>query len=107
MVQTKRILAICGSLRQNASNSIVIRFLSSLLPPGYSYSIYDGLGRLPHFDDIGDGGKEVAEFRAQVAEADGVIICSPEYAYGVPGTLKNAIDWTVGTGEFVNKPLVL
>jgi chromate reductase len=102
-----RIFAICGSLRENSSNNILIRFLSTLLPPGVSYSIYHGLGTLPHFNDSEDGGKEVEEFRKEIAAADGIIICSPEYAFGVPGSLKNAIDWTVGSGSFVDKPLVL
>jgi chromate reductase len=101
------ILAICGSLRENSSNSILVKFLSTLMPADVSYSIYKDLGTLPHFNDGGDAGPIVNDFRKQIAEADGVIICSPEYAYGVPGSLKNAIDWTVGSGEFVDKPLVL
>jgi chromate reductase len=107
MKQTWNILAICGSLRDNSSNSILVKFLSTLMPSNVFYSIYQGLGTLPHFDDSGDGGPWVAEFRQQVSEADGIIICSPEYAFGVPGSLKNALDWTVGSGEFVNKPVVL
>lgn len=106
-VKTVSILAISGSLRSNSSNSIIVRFLSTLMPAHVSYSIYQGLGALPHFNDSVDGGQAVADLRRQVAEADGVIICSPEYAFGVPGSFKNAIDWTVGSGEFVNKPLVL
>src|SRR5690349_20688970 len=104
MNQPIKILAISGSLRANSSNSIVVRFLSTLMPSNISYSIYGGLGSLPHFNDSEEAAPAVIEFRKRVAEADGIIICSPEYAFGVPGSLKNAIDWTVGSGEFVNKP---
>jgi NAD(P)H-dependent FMN reductase len=49
----------------------------------------------------------VLDFREQLRQADAVIICTPEYAFGVPGSLKNALDWTVGSGEFINKPVAL
>ena len=51
--------------------------------------------------------ENVAAFRRQLREADGVLICTPEYAMGVPGSLKNAIDWTVSSCEFSRKPTVL
>ena len=69
--------------------------------------IYDGLGRLPHFDDSKEEYTEVTRWRKLIKESDGVLICSPEYAFGVPGSLKNALDWTVSTGELVHKPLAL
>ena len=47
----------------------------------------------------------VAHWRAALAEADAVLISSPEYAHGIPGVLKNALDWVVGSGELVNKPV--
>ena len=73
-------------------------------------SIFSGIARLPHFDPgISEDAVpvEVAGFRQALREADGVIICAPEYAHGVPGSLKNAIDWTVSSCEFSGKPTVL
>ena len=49
----------------------------------------------------------VIDFRTQLQKAEGVLISSPEYAHGVPGVLKNALDWVVGSGEFVSKPVAL
>ncbi len=65
------------------------------------------LASLPAFDDSGEETAAVTGWRRQLAEADGVLICSPEYAFGIPGALKNAIDWTVRSGDLVNKPLAL
>ncbi len=71
-------------------------------------TIFDGLENLPHFNpDTVEIAETVLCFKQQLLAADGVIICTPEYAHGVPGSLKNAIDWTVGTGEFSGKPTVL
>ena len=68
--------------------------------------IFEGLAKLPHFDpDNTEGSSGVAYFRKCVAESDGIIICTPEYAFGVPGVLKNALDWSVSSGEFNEKPV--
>ena len=101
------ILAIPGSLRANSSNSAVIATAATLVAGEVDFIIYEGLGSLPHFDGRDDPAPEVIEFRKLLKEADGVFICSPEYAFGVPGTLKNALDWVVSSGEFVNKPVAL
>ena len=72
--------------------------------------IFNGLSALPPFnpdDNDENVAKEIADFRQQIRDADGVLICTPEYAHGVPGTLKNAIDWTVSTNEFSKKPTAL
>lgn len=65
------------------------------------------MATLPAFDDSMDAPEPVIAWRRLLAAADGVFICSPEYAFGIPGALKNAMDWTVGSGELVNKPLAL
>ena len=77
------------------------------MPAWISFSIYDGLGSIPHFDDSADIPPEVMDLRKQLVDAGGIFICTPEYAFGVPGTLKNALDWTVGSGEFDGKPVAL
>src|SRR5579871_3597845 len=101
------ILAISGSLRSNSSNNAVNNAAAELVYGDVNFIIYQGLGCLPHFNDSQDPAPEVLEFRKMLTEADGVLICSPEYAFGVPGVLKNALDWTVASGEFVNKPVAL
>ena len=106
----KKIVAFSGSLRSGSSNHAILQFLKRLSPPGLEFIIYDGLAQLPHFDPGLDGDEPpaaVVELRKLITEADAVIICTPEYAYGVPGSLKNALDWTVSGGSLVDKPLSL
>lgn len=106
------ILAISGSLRARSSNTEVLRAAAMVAPASVTVTMYDGLGSLPHFNPDLDGEgavvpTEVREFRAQVGSADGLLICSPEYAHGVPGTLKNALDWLVSAPEMLFKPIGL
>ena len=101
-----KVLAISGSLRQDSSNYKIINWIASIAPEKVDFTIYDGLGRLPHFDGE-KGNDEVNKWKKEIQEADGVLICTPEYAFGLPGTLKNAIDWTVSSGEFYDKPVAL
>ena len=101
------ILALPGSLRQQSSSYKILNLLATMMPASVSYKIYKGVGNLPHFDDPEEVPETVMDFRNQLAAADGIIICTPEYAFGVPGSLKNALDWTVGSSEFVNKPVAL
>ena len=109
MKQNKKpvIVAISGSLRSNSSNNTVIQLAAELLKEKAEVIIYNGLGQLPHFDDSKEPDEAVTAFRKILKESDGVLICSPEYAFGVPGSLKNALDWTVSSGELVYKPLAL
>ncbi len=104
-----RILAISGSLRSVSSNKALLRAAIALAPKGCAIAMYDGLGDLPHFNpDIeASNPPSVMDFRTQLQRTDGVLISSPEYAHGVPGVLKNALDWVVGSGEFVSKPVAL
>ena len=105
-----RILAISGSLRAASANSTLLRAARRLAPGGVELEVYDALGDLPHFNpDVDDSGapRAVLDFRARLAAADAVLISSPEYAHGVPGVLKDALDWLVGTGELVNKLVAL
>ncbi|MEU9112962.1 NADPH-dependent FMN reductase [Streptomyces sp. NPDC048483] len=101
-----RLLALSGSLRARSSNGAVLR--SAL-------ALHDGpattadIGALPHFNPDLDGENAtppppVAALRTAAAAADAILIVSPEYAHGVPGVLKNALDWLVSSGECVDKP---
>jgi chromate reductase len=101
------ILAISGSLRPNSSNNAVIDAAIELVGGNATFIKYEGLGTLPHFNDSKEPAETVVDLREQIKQADGVFICSPEYAFGVPGSLKNALDWTVSSGELVCKPLAL
>jgi len=104
-----RILAISGSLRAASLNSALLRAVADLAPANVRIELFTGVGNLPLFNpdlEITDL-PPVADFLARLLEADGVIIASPEYAHGVTGVMKNALDWMVGSEAFVNKPVAL
>ena len=100
-----KILALSGSLRANSINSALLRAAARLAPMGLTVTVYHGLGDLPLFNpDIEDQPIEaITNFHAQVADADALLIASPEYAHGVTGTIKNALDWLVGFEPFAYK----
>ena len=103
-------LAISGSLRAESSNGALIEAARRLAPPKIEFRIYDGLAGLPHFNpdlDVDPLPAAVIDLRAQIGWTDGVIISSPEYARGVPGSLKNALDWLVSSDVFPDKPVAL
>jgi NAD(P)H-dependent FMN reductase len=105
-----RILAVSGSLRSDSSNSSLIRAIASLTPEGVDVHIFARLAELPFFNpdlDVGAGPPAVNSLREDLRNADAVLISSPEYAHGVPGVLKNALDWLVGSGELIDKPVAL
>lgn len=102
-----RIVAISGSLRRASSNTALVHALARVAPPGIGVVIYDRLDHLPFFNPDVTASPEVVEFQGAVAGCDAVVISSPEYAHGVPGVLKNALDWLVGSGEFIDKPVAL
>ena len=105
-----RLLAISGSLRARSSNTSLLRLAIEVAPDDMQIVMYDGLASLPHFnpdDDIDVPPAPVLDLRARVGEADGLLICSPEYAHGVPGSLKNALDWLVASVELPHKPVAL
>jgi chromate reductase, NAD(P)H dehydrogenase (quinone) len=108
--RTIRVLAISGSLRKASSNSALVRAAARLAPDTIEMSIFLGLAELPPFNpDLDDENPPdaVTRFRDSLRACDAVLISSPEYAHGVPGVLKNALDWVVGSGELVGKPVAL
>ncbi|MDR6568574.1 NAD(P)H-dependent FMN reductase [Chitinophaga ginsengisegetis] len=112
MTQPIKLLAICGSTRQSSSNHHLIKAITELGAGKFTVQLLDSLTAIPHFNpdldmDAGSAPEAVQHFRAQLAAADAVLICTPEYAIGVPGTLKNAIDWTVSSMHFSQKPVAL
>src|SRR5215469_4982365 len=105
-----RILAISGSLRAKSSNTAVLTAAARLAPPGTEIVLYDGLADLPHFNpdlDTEDPPAPVLALRRAIGHCDGLLISSPEYARGVAGALKNALDWLVSSLEFPEKPVAL
>src|SRR5947207_15822100 len=106
------ILGISGSLRARSSNTELLRAAALLVPAPARVMLFEDLGGLPHFNPDLDGEgavlpAPVVAFRRQVAAADALIISSPEYAHGVPGALKNALDWLVSGPEMPTKPIGL
>jgi chromate reductase, NAD(P)H dehydrogenase (quinone) len=105
-----RILAISGSLRTDSSNTILLSATRVLAPEGVEVILFLGIGDLPHFNpdlDNDPGPPAVERFRSHLRNSAGVIISSPEYAHGIPGALKNALDWVVRSGELYEKPIAL
>jgi chromate reductase, NAD(P)H dehydrogenase (quinone) len=104
------ILAISGSLRAASTNSALTGGLAQNAPTGCRVTVYDGLGRLPIFNADDEGERMPPQASAlidAVTAADGVIVSCPEYAHGVPGGLKNALDWLVSRDAAVSKPAML
>lgn len=101
-----KILAISGSLRSDSTNSYILKSIAELAGEKICFTLFTGLDNFPHFNPGFDPDHvAVAGFRQHIKEADGVIFCTPEYAFGVPGVLKNALDWLVSTGELNDKPV--
>ena len=103
-------LAISGSTRKNSTNESILRAVAVLYKESLDVDIYLDIDQLPHFNpdlDNEDVDSTVRHFRKLIENADCVLICTPEYVFSVPGTLKNAIDWTVSTTVFTNKPVAM
>jgi chromate reductase len=91
-----RILGISGSLRRESHNTNLLRAAAELLPPGVQLEVYDGLRELPPYDadlDVETAHPAVQQLRKAIADADGVVIATPEFNGSIPGVLKNALDW--------------
>ncbi len=104
-----KLFTISGSLRAGSSATALARAVAIAAPAGTTYTLYDELESIPPFhpdrDREGDvAPAPVARLRAALHAADAVVISTPEYAFGVPGVLKNALDWTVASGDFADKP---
>lgn len=101
------ILGVCGSLQAESSNLSLLRAAGVILAQrGVSLVLYDGLRDLPHFNpDLEENGAPapVGEWRRLLAASHAVLIASPEYGHSLPGSLKNGIDWVIGSGELERK----
>lgn len=110
-MSTIRLLAISGSLRAGSSNRSLLEAARALAPDGSTIDLYADMAALPHFNpDVESSGilpAEAVALRALVSAADGLLISTPEYAHGLPGSFKNVLDWLVGAEDFAGKPVAL
>ncbi len=111
MQKKKKILAISGSTRSGSTNHKILKWIAEIAKNNFEVTLFDTLSLLPHFnpdlDTVDFLPKEVESFRRQISEADGIIICTPEYIFSLPGSLKNAFEWCVSTTIFSDKKVAL
>ena len=104
------ILAVSGSLKRASINSAALRAAAAAAArSGIAVTIDDSVRQLPHFDPDLEAAPpaSVRRFRAACEASSGVLLAVPEYAFGIPGAFKNALDWTVGSGSLYRKPVTL
>lgn len=104
----KKITAISGSTRKDSSNEKILTIIRELYQEELDITIFNQIDQLPHFNpdlDRGDVPESIQNFRDIISKSDGIIICTPEYVFSLPGSLKNALEWTVSTTVFSDKPL--
>ena len=107
------IVSICGSLRKGSFNAMVQRLLPSLAPDGMTIKSAPSFADFPLYNaDIQNSTgfpAPVNTLADAIRAADGVIFCTPEYNFGIPGGLKNAIDWVsrLQNQPFAGKPVAL
>ena len=110
MLEKKNIFAIIGSASRNSANEKLIENLAVLTKDFFNLNIFKDLKTLPHFDTeltADNTPMEIIEFRKNIKNADGIIICTPEYIFSIPSGLKNGIEWCVSTTVFSEKPIGL
>jgi len=107
VVGETRVLLVSGSTRAGSTNTAALRTMRAAAPAGVVADLYDGLAGLPAFvpGDDEPVPPAVAELRRRIVATDAVVLCTPEYAGTLPGSLKNLLDWTVGEGELYGKPV--
>jgi chromate reductase, NAD(P)H dehydrogenase (quinone) len=106
-----RVLAVCGSLQAKSANLDLLRQAIASAPEGMEVVLFDRLGALPLFNpDIEAAGsvpEAVEAWRRALSESDAVLIASPEYGHSLPGAVKNAVDWVIGSGELHQKTVAI
>jgi len=103
----KKIFALNGSASENSSNRRLIASFVDLTKDFFDVTVFENLKSLPHFDPeriIDNTPEPVLNFRQSIENADGILICTPEYVFSIPSGLKNAIEWCVATTVFSGKP---
>ena len=106
----KQIFAIVGSASKNSANLKLVYQIAQRTITDFDLVVFDELNELPHFNpeqSIENTPSKVIEFRRAIEEADGILICTPEYIFSIPSGLKNALEWCVSTTVFSDKPFGL
>jgi NAD(P)H-dependent FMN reductase len=104
------LLALSGSLRRTSTNRSLLMAMAAHADAFLAIKMTERIGDLPIFNPDLEGARTpvpVTALAQEIAEADGLIIASPEYAHGIPGGLKNALDWLVSGAEFPDKPVMI
>lgn len=107
MTKKTNILAIIGSASSDSANLKLVEHIGILTANVFNLNIYTDLKLLPHFDpELSEDNppKEIVELRNAIQNADGILICTPEYIFSIPSGLKNAIEWCIATTVFTDKP---
>lgn len=110
MKEKKNVLIIIGSASRNSANEKLMDNFVKFTKGFFNLSVFKELKTLPHFDpelSTDDPPKEIVKFRKNIENADGIIICTPEYVFSIPSGLKNAIEWCISTTVFTDKPIGL
>jgi chromate reductase, NAD(P)H dehydrogenase (quinone) len=108
--RTLRILGISGSLQAHSKNLSLLRTAAALTPPGVDLVLFDGIRDLPHFNPDVEATAlpdSVVRWRQELADSDAILIACPEYGFSLPGVVKNAIDWVIGSGELEGKVVAI
>lgn len=109
-IKKTKIFAVTGSTRKNSSNFKILKFISENINSQFEIEIFEDLEGIPHFNPDLDNEfppVKVLSFREKIVQADGILICTPEYVFSLPGSLKNALEWCVSTTIFSNKKVGL
>jgi chromate reductase len=109
LLAMKKILAISGSTKSASTNGLYIAAIAQLLGKDFEVTNFPSIADIPHFNpdlDLENPPKAIADLRLKIQQADGMIISTPEYAMGLPGSLKNLLDWTVSSASFSGKPVL-
>lgn len=107
MLGNKNIFVIIGSASQNSANQKLIDNLAKLMQDNFQFTICPDLKTLPHFDpelSYNNPPEQIVKLRNKIDEADGILICTPEYVFSIPSGLKNVIEWCIATTIFSKKP---
>ncbi|TGM38023.1 NADPH-dependent FMN reductase [Leptospira biflexa] len=111
MLQSKpKLLAISGGISPTSYNQKILQYIKHRFSSHCELILFHEIDQFPFFVS-GLSDEKIPEivkhFLREVENADGVIICSPEYVFSIPGVLKNALEWVVSSVVFTDKPVAL
>ncbi|SMG17117.1 NADPH-dependent FMN reductase [Arenibacter troitsensis] len=110
MKHRKKIIGICGSASQYSANLSILKYIAESEKSEFDFEIIDDLASFPQFrTELTDKNvpEKIVAFRQKVTNADGILICTPEYVFSIPSGLKNILEWCVSTTVFSDKPIGL